>query len=76
MSYRARTTTSSSVHANTPVTSDASNIAGPIISALVVILLIALGIIFCRKRNLSGMQYTCTITIITTYFSMMQFHEK
>lgn len=76
MSHRTRTTTSSSVNANTPVTSDTSIIAGPLISALVVILLIALGIIFWRKRNLSGMQYTCPITIITTYFSIMQFHEK
>lgn len=73
MSHRTRTTTSSSVHANIPVTSDASNIAGPLLSALVVILLVVLGIFFWRKKKL-GMQYT--ITVIKTYISMMQFHEK
>lgn len=73
MSHRTRTTTSSSVHANTPVTSDASIIAGSLISALVVILLVVLGIFSWRKKKL-GMQYT--ISVIKTYISTMQFHEK
>lgn len=72
MSHRTRTTTSSSVHANTPVpdTSHSSTIAGYLISAVVVILLVVLGIIFWRKKKLFGMQYT--ITVIKTYISMMQ----
>lgn len=59
---------------STPDTSDTSTIAGSIISVLVVILLVVLGIIFWKKKKLFGMQYT--ITIFTTYISMMQIHEK
>lgn len=72
MSHKTSTTTSSSVHANTPDTSD--TIAGSIISVLLVLLLVVLGVIFWKKKKLFGMQYT--ITIITTYISMMQIHEK
>lgn len=73
MSSRTSRTTSSSVHANTPVTSDASTIAGSLTPALVVILLVVLGILSWKKKKL-GMQYT--ISVIKTYISTMQFHEK
>lgn len=73
MSHRTRTTTSSSVHANTPFpdNSETSTIAVAVLSVLVVILLVLLGIILWRKKRLFGMQYS--ITIITTYISLIQF---
>lgn len=69
-------TTSTSPLANAPMsdTSDTSNIAGAVSSVLVVILLVVLGFFFWKKKKLFGMQYS--ITIISTYISMMQFHEK
>lgn len=75
MSYKTSTTTSSNVHANTriPDASDTFTIAGVVISVLV-ILLVILGIIFWKKKKLFGMQNT--ITIIATYISISQFHEK
>lgn len=73
MSHRTRTTTSSSVYANTPFpdTSETSTIAVAVLSALVIILLVVLGIILWRKRRPFGMQYS--ITFITTCISLIQF---
>lgn len=58
-------TTSTSPHANTPMsdTSDNSIIAVAVSLVIVVILLVVLGIILWRKKRLFGMQYF--ISIIT-----------
>lgn len=72
MSHRTRTT-SFSVHASTPFP-DTSTIAVAVTSVIVVILLVVLGIILWRKKRLFGMQYS--ISIITTYISLIQFHEN